>query len=74
MLEMLVAFHGHGPVTRSVEIRTPRLRPGVLCDVWVDDRPELCLVEQVVGEREIVVKPLPGPRAGDAPPGAAPPQ
>jgi hypothetical protein len=68
MQQMLVAVRGHDPVTRSVEIRTPQLRRGVLCDVWIDERPELCLVEQVIGEREIVVTPLPGPPGGDSPP------
>lgn len=45
--------------TRTVQFRTSRVRAGVLCEVWLDDEMELCLVDRVNEDGSIEVRRLP---------------
>jgi hypothetical protein len=61
MPQFLVAINGGNPVPREVQSRTRYIQGGVLCEVQLDGRPRLCLVERVVNDAEIAVRPLPEP-------------
>ena len=56
-----VSLNGEKPTMRTVQKRTKQLTSGVLCDVWADERLQLCLIERVNDDGSIVVRPLPGP-------------
>jgi hypothetical protein len=45
---LLVSLDAEGPAYRTVELRTPTLSCGVLCEVWIDDHMELCVVDQTL--------------------------
>jgi hypothetical protein len=53
-----VSLDGGTPSMRIVEPRTPKLAPGVLCEVWADERMRLCVVISVEGGT-IAVRRLP---------------
>ena len=59
---LAISIDGESPSMRTVQQRTARLIPGVLCEVWADERLQLCLVERV--DRDLVsVRRLPGQKA-----------
>ncbi len=49
------------PKMRTVIPRTAQIRTGALCEVWADERMQLCLVESVGKDGAIVVRRLPDP-------------
>jgi hypothetical protein len=59
--QLLVAVNGGTPTRCQVLLRTAKIRSGVLCEVEIDHRYRLCLIEQVINDGEIVVRPLPEP-------------
>lgn len=61
-----VSLNGERPAMRTVELRTPTLVTGVLCEVWADEGMELCVVERVNSDGSFTVKRLPGPATRDA--------
>lgn len=56
-----VSLDGETPTMRTVQMRTPKLRPGVLCEVWADERMQLCIVESVDMDGGIAARRLPEP-------------
>lgn len=62
-----VSLDGQTPTMRTVQLRTPKLRPGVLCEVWADEQMQLCLVESVKDDGAITARRLPPPPT-EAPP------
>ena len=54
-----VSFGGEAPAMRTVQKRTPQLSAGVLCEVWADERFQLCLVDRINADGSIVVRRLP---------------
>jgi hypothetical protein len=54
-----VSVDGGTPSWRTVEPRTPKLAPGVLCEVWLDERMQLCAVLSVNADGTIAVRRLP---------------
>ena len=58
-----VSLDGEAPTTCTVELRTAALRPGVLCDIRVDEQMQLCVVESIGADGAITARRLPTPRA-----------
>jgi hypothetical protein len=56
-----VSLDGETPTTRTIQLRTPKLRPGVLCEVWADEEMQLCIVESVNADGSIAARRLPAP-------------
>ena len=63
MRKLLVALSGEAPVLRDVEPRAADLKPGTLCEIRFDDRVRLCVVDRIIADVEIEVRPLPEPPA-----------
>jgi hypothetical protein len=51
--------NGEAPSPRTIELRTPKLTRGVLCDVLVDERMQLCIVDRVYDDGAVCVRLLP---------------
>jgi hypothetical protein len=56
-----VSLNNETPSMRTVLLRTPKLIPGVLCEVWVDDRLQLCVVDRVEADGSVSARRLPAP-------------
>ena len=56
-----VSLNGGTPSLRTVQLRTTKLVPGVLCEVSTDEGMQLCVVERVNGDDSVSVRSLPGP-------------
>ena len=53
------------PSMRTVQLRTPALLVGVLCEVWADERMHLCVVQSVNSDGSMRVRRLPEPPSPD---------
>lgn len=62
-----VSLDGDSPTMRTIQLRTAKLAPGVLCEVWADDRMQLCMVERVHDDGSISARRLPAPRVEPRP-------
>jgi hypothetical protein len=62
-----VALNGETPSMRTVQLRTAKLMPGVLCEVWADEHLQLCLVEHVNADGSVSVRRLPSMPADTVP-------
>lgn len=54
-----VSLDGETPSMRRVQKRTPHLSSGVLCEVWVDEELQLCLIDRVNEDGSIAARRLP---------------
>ena len=54
---VLVSVNGEPPAHRTVDFRTSKPKAGTLCEVWADDRMQLCMIERTVPT--LVVRRLP---------------
>jgi hypothetical protein len=54
-----VSLNGESPTMRTVQPRTSKLQPGVLCEVWADNQMHLCIVESTNSDGSIKVRELP---------------
>lgn len=61
-----VSLDGGMPDMRTVQPRTPKITPGVLCEVWADERMQLCVVDRVNADGSIAARRLPGGSVGGA--------
>ena len=61
-----VSLDGGAPTMRTVQLRTQKLTPGVLCEVWADERMQLCVVDFVRVDGSFGARRLPGPGLGRA--------
>ena len=60
MMKFLVSVNGAPAKELFIQPRTPRLLSGVLCEVAIDGRFQLCLLDRV-GTVMLEVRPLPDP-------------
>jgi hypothetical protein len=60
-MELLVTVDHGTAILREVSLRTEQMRRGVLCDVKLDGRLHLCVIDRIVAEGEIAVRRLPEP-------------
>src|SRR5688572_21822880 len=56
-----VTLDGEQPTMRTVHPRTTTIKSGVLCEIWVDERMQLCVVDSVGDDGSITARRLPGP-------------
>ena len=54
-----VSLNGEHPTMRTVQFRTSKLVPGVLCEVWADERMQLCVVDRIKPDGSISARRLP---------------
>ena len=60
MINLLVSVNGNAARSMAIQPRTSALAPGVLCDVGIDGRFCLCLIERIANAI-ITVRKLPEP-------------
>lgn len=56
---LLVSLNNEAPSWRTVQLRTAKLIPGILCEVWADNRLQLCVVQSVNPDGSLSARPLP---------------
>jgi hypothetical protein len=60
-----VSLDGDMPNMRTVQPRTAKITAGVLCEVWADERLQLCIVDRVNADGSIAARRLPRGPVGE---------
>jgi hypothetical protein len=64
---LLISLNGGTPTMRTVQQRTAKLTAGVLCEVWADERMQLCIVDRINVDGSITARVLPAAADGASP-------